>query len=91
MHVVGKCVIKLNRSVTMPSEPEEQKKRNQGDSAVYGISATQEFWDKIARVAATKKISRSAAVVLACSEHYGFGDVNTKRPGRPRKKTVKGK
>ena len=89
MHVVGKCVIKLNRSVTMPSEPEEQKKRNQGDSAVYGISATQEFWDKIARVAATKKISRSAAVVLACSDHYGFGDVNTKRPGRPRKKTVK--
>ena len=73
----------------MASEPEEQKKRNQGDSAVYGISATQEFWDKIARVAATKKISRSAAVVLACSEHYGFGDVNTKRPGRPRKKTVK--
>lgn len=75
----------------MPSEPEEQKKRNQGDSAVYGISATQEFWDKISRVAAAKKISRSAAVVLACSEHYGFGDVNTKRPGRPRKKTVKGK
>jgi hypothetical protein len=75
----------------MPSEPEEQKKRNQGDSAVYGISATQEFWDKIARVAAAKKISRSAAVVQACSEHYGFGDVKTKRPGRPRKKTVKGK
>lgn len=73
----------------MPSKPEEQKKRNQGDSAVYGISATQKFWDKIAGVAAAKKISRSAAVVLACSAHYGFGDENTKRPGRPRKKTVK--
>jgi len=75
----------------MPSEPEEQKKRNQGDSAVYGISATQEFWDKIAKVAAVNKISRSAAVVQACSTYYGFGDVKTKRPGRPRKKTVKGK
>jgi hypothetical protein len=73
----------------MPSEPEEQKKRNQGDSAVYGISATQEFWDKINRIAASQGISRSAAVVQACSEHYGLGDVRTKRPGRPRKKTVK--
>ncbi len=63
--------------------------RNDGDTAVYGVSALKTFWAKADEVADTMGMSRSAAIVDACMKQWKTKGLGSKGPGRPKKKVVK--
>lgn len=63
--------------------------RNDGDTAVYGVSALKTFWAKADEVADQMGISRSAAIVDACMKQWKAKGLASNGPGRPKKKVVK--
>jgi|APGre2960657404_1045060.scaffolds.fasta_scaffold530550_1 hypothetical protein len=72
--------------------PSEQKKgRNEGDSAVHGISASKEFWEAVrVKMEQTGK-TKAKLIVDTCIEAWGLPDtVKSKRVGRPTPKLRKG-
>ena len=77
----------------MPSGPEEQpkKKRNDGDTAVHGVSASQEFWQLVQKKMAETGMTRSKLIVDTCIAAWGLPEsVKAKRPGHPRTKLRNG-
>jgi hypothetical protein len=71
----------------MPSS--QPARRNDGDTAVYGVSALKTFWAKADEVADEMGLSRSAAIVAACEKQWKTKGLGSRGPGRPKKKVVK--
>lgn len=72
-------------------QPKVKKRRNDGDSAVYGISALKEFWKLLDEAAVTRGTTRSALIVDICLKELGGPpELKTKRVGRPAVKLHKG-
>ena len=73
----------------MPDKP--KPKRNEGASAVHGISASQEFWALVKDKMAETGMTRAKLIVDTCIEAWGLPDsVKAKRPGHPGAKLHKG-
>lgn len=69
----------------------DKKKRNDGDSAVYGVSASKEFWVLAERKMLETGLTRSGLIVQVCMDAWGAPEsVRTKKPGRPVSKLRKG-
>ena len=65
--------------------------RNDGDSAVYAISATKEFWELIKVKMAETGLTRSKLMVDTCIEIWGLPEsVKSRRVGRPAFKLKRG-
>lgn len=74
----------------MPSE-QPKKKRNDGDTAVHGVSASQEFWQLVQKKMAETGMTRSKLIVDTCIAAWGLPEsVKAKRPGHPGTKLRKG-
>lgn len=65
------------------------KKRNDGGTKVFGISATKEFWDEVEAQMAETGMSRSAVVVETCIFNWKVSILPAKSVGRPKKKAKK--
>ena len=70
---------------------EQKKGRNEGDSAVHGISASKEFWEAVRLKMEETGLTKSKLIVETCVKAWKLPDsVRTKRVGRPSPKLRKG-
>ena len=73
----------------MSEEP--KKGRNEGDSAVHGISASKEFWDAVRIKMAETGLTKVKLIVDTCIKAWGLPEtVKSKRVGRPTPNLHKG-
>lgn len=61
-----------------------KKRRNDGRSEVYGISASREFWEYVTRVMAETGQNRSETVVEACAAYWKAPQIVSNPTGRPK-------
>jgi hypothetical protein len=66
-----------------------KRSRNEGDNIITSISATREFVELATERADAAGMNRSAFIVETCLKAWKASAPRAKRPGRPKKKTVK--
>lgn len=64
----------------------KKKRRNDGQSEVYGISASKEFWDEVRQRMEETGQGRSEIIVEACSRSWRNKALLSRPVGRPVRK-----